>query len=428
MGREGSVAPAVVGEGPAVVGEAPAVVSEERRWQAGPMTRAPRTLLTDDVLARISERAPRHDAENSFPHEDLADLVEAGYLLAFVPEHLGGAGLSLAEVAREQLRLAAASPATALPVTMHLVVTGLAAHLAADGDDSLAYVLTDAAAGEIFAFGNSEAGNDLVMFDSGTRAEPDGDGGYRFHGTKIFTSLAPVWTRLATFGRDDSDPEHPLLAHGVVAREGTTTKDDWDTLGMRASQSRTTVLHGAHAPAARVHRRLPVGPSADPFMFALFATFEVLIAAVYTGLAGRAVELGAQAAHRRRSRKNAGASYAQDPDIRWKIAEAAMRHDGAVLQVLALARDVDERADHGARWFAQLVGLKVRAVEDARAVVDLVLRVSGGASYSSGNEINRLYRDVLAGIFHPSDEESAHATVATSVLGPLDTPPDAMLG
>ena len=86
--------------------------------------------------------------------------------------------------------------------------------------------------------------------------------------------------------------------------------------------------------------------------------------------------------------------------------------------MFALARDVDEQVDHGARWFAQLVGLKVRATESARVVVDNAIRVSGGGSYFSGSELGRLYRDVLAGIFHPSDDESAHATLATSVLGP----------
>ena len=51
-------------------------------------------------------------------------------------------------------------------------------------------------------------------------------------------------------------------------------------------------------------------------------------------------------------------------------------------------------------------------------VVDNAIRVSGGGSYFSCSELGRLYRDVLAGLFHPSDDESAHATVATSVLGP----------
>lgn len=382
------------------------------------MPRTHRTLLTDDALARIHARAAQHDEENTFPHEDLADLRDLGYLRAFVPEHLGGAGLSLEEVAREQLRLAAAAPATALAVNMHLVVTGLAAQLHGRGDASLDLVLTDAAAGEIFAFGSSEAGNDLVMFDSRTRAEPDGEGGYRYFGTKIFTSLSPVWTRLATFGRDDSDPENPVLAHGIVMREGTRPHGTWDTLGMRATRSEATVLEGAHAPADRVYRRLAPGPNADSFTFALFTVFEVLLAAVYTGIGRRAVELAVDATRRRTSMRT-GRTYDTDPDVRWKIAEAAMTQDGAQLQVLALARDVDEQADHGARWFAQVVGLKVRAVESARTVVDLAYRVSGGAAYGRTGELARLYRDVLAGIFHPSDEESAHATLATSVLGPL---------
>ncbi|HEY0119836.1 MAG TPA: acyl-CoA dehydrogenase family protein [Cellulomonas sp.] len=383
------------------------------------MPRILRTVLTDDVLAAIYERAAGHDRDNTFPDDDLADLRAAGYLTAFVPTELGGGGLTLEEVAREQVRLAGAAPATALSVNMHLVVTGMAALLRARGDDSMAFVLTDAAAGEVFAFGNSEAGNDLVMFGSRTRAERQPDGGYRYYGTKIFTSLAPVWTRLATFGLDEQHPDGPRLVHAVVTREGTTTKDDWDTLGMRASQSRTTVLEGAYAPADRVVRALPPGPNADPFIVSLFAVFEILLAAVYTGIGRRALALGAEATGRRTSMKYEGRAYSQDPDIRWKVADAALAQDGAELEVFALSRGIDEGEDYGARLFAQLVGLKVRATEVARVVVDLALRVSGGAGYSTGQELNRLYRDVLAGIYHPSDDESAHATVAQSVLGPL---------
>lgn len=377
-------------------------------------------ILTEQLLADIAARAAGHDRENTFPLDDLTELRAAGYLTAFVPASLGGAGLTLEQVAREQARLAGAAPATALSVNMHLVVTGIAALLHRSGDDSLRFVLEEAAAGEVFAFGNSEGGNDLVMFDSRTVAEPQPDGGYRFTGTKIFTSLSPVWTRLATFGRDDSDPEHPVLVHAVVAREdgGTTSRDDWDTLGMRATQSCTTVLDGAPTRPERLVRVLPVGPSADPYLLRLFQVFEVLLAAVYTGIGRRALELAVAAAHRRTSMKRGGASYATDPDIRWRIADAGILQQGIEPQVWSLARDVDTGADHGDQWFAQVVGLKVRATETAREVVDRAVRVSGGGTYFSGNELGRLYRDVLAGMYHPSDDESAHATVANALLGP----------
>ena len=377
--------------------------------------------LPTDLLARVHERAAVHDREQTFPHDDLTELADAGYLRAFVPESDGGLGLGLEQVARVQVELAKASGPTALAVNMHLVVTGVAAALSARGDDAMQFVLDDAAAGEIYAFGNSEGGNDLVMFDARTRAEPQPDGGYRYTGTKIFTTLSPVWTRLATFGRDDSDPENPLLVHGVVRRDdpGVTIRDDWDVMGMRATQSCTTVLDGARAEAAAVYRRLPVGPSADPFIFSLFGVFETLLAAVYTGIGARAVELAVEAARRRTSMKNGGRPYSDDPDIRWRVASAAMAQDGLYGQVFGLARDFDEQVDHGSLWFAKMVGLKVRATETARQVVDDAIRVAGGGSYSSGHELGRLYRDVLAGLFHPSDDESAHATIANAWLGPV---------
>ena len=208
-----------------------------------------------------------------------------------MPTELGGLGLGLADVVQTQIALAKAAPATALSVNMHLVVTGMAHQLSARGDDALGFVLSDAAAGEVFAFGNSEAGNDLVMFDSLTRAETAADGTVTYTGTKIFTSLSPVWTQLAVFGRDDADPDNPQLVHGIISRTaaGITVKDDWDVLGMRATQSCTTVLAGVRAEANRVYRRLPVGPSADPFIFSLFANFLVLIAAVYTGSGERSI-------------------------------------------------------------------------------------------------------------------------------------------
>jgi alkylation response protein AidB-like acyl-CoA dehydrogenase len=188
---------------------------------------------------------------------------------------------------------------------------------------------------------------------------------------------------------------------------------------MRASQSRSTVLDGAHAPAARVVRRLAPGPTLDPLVVGIFTTFETLLAAVYTGIADRALELAVAASRRRTSMKNDGAPLAQDPDIRWRLADAALALDGVWPQIDTVAGELDALVDRGAGWFRATAGLKVRATETAKQVVEQAVRVSGGSSYFSGDELGRLYRDVLAGLFHPSDDESAHSTVAQSLLGPL---------
>ncbi len=384
----------------------------------------PAAILPDDLLERFRARAAAHDRENTFPEDDLAELRERGYLAILVPADLGGAGLDLAAASVLQQRLATAAPATALAINMHLIWTGVAKLLADRGIDDLRFVQTGAAAGEVFAFGISEAGNDLVLFGSDTEAAPTGDGGYAFTGTKIFTTLSPVWTQLGLHGLDTTSPDAPRMVFAFLSRDETDAgrvriRDDWDTVGMRGTQSRTTELHGARAAADRVVRRLEPGPQPDPLVFGIFAVFELLIASVYTGIARRAIDVAVATAHRRTSKKT-GATYSQDPDIRWRVAEMGIAYDALPPQLAAIAHDVDARTDHGARWFALLSGLKHRAVTTAKQIVDEAILVAGGASYFSGSELGRLYRDVLAGMFHPSDPESAHATSATAWLGPVE--------
>ena len=208
----------------------------------------PAAHLPDELLERFRERAAVHDRENTFPDDDLADLKAAGYLAILVPAELGGGGLGLAEASVLQQRLAGAAPATALAINMHLVWTGVAKVLADRGIDALRFVQEGAVAGEVFAFGISEAGNDLVLFGSDTDAAPQPDGGYAFTGHEDL--------HLARTGVDAARParprhrrraDAPKLVYAFVPRsdDGASTRDDWDTLGMRGTQSRTTELHGA---------------------------------------------------------------------------------------------------------------------------------------------------------------------------------------
>jgi alkylation response protein AidB-like acyl-CoA dehydrogenase len=139
---------------------------------------------------------------------------------------------------------------------------------------------------------------------------------------------------------------------------------------------------------------------------------------VYAGIADRGLELAVEAVRRRTSLKT-GATYDRDPDFRWRIADAALALDALAPQLDTLAWDVDALADHGSSWFRHLTGVKHRATETARYVVDQAMRCAGGGGYRNASELARLQRDVLAGIYHPSDTESVHGTVATDLLGPL---------
>lgn len=409
--------------------------------------------LPDDLLERIRGRAAGYDRENTFFTEDLDDLKAQGYLTLFVPQELGGPGLTLNQVARLQTRLATAAPATALAVNMHLMCTGVVRAMHERGDHSLAWVLRDALAGEVFAFGISEPANDWVLQGANTqavpRAEADG-GGYLLSGVKIFTSLSPVWTRLIVHATDSSDPDNPRLVYGFLRRDGglgtdesgaqrlsgtvesgpgILTSDDWDTLGMRASQSRATILNDAWMRPEYVARTMEPGDAAgkDIIVFAITANFQLLIAAVYTGVAQRALELGAAGLRRRKSAK-AGVSLAEVGEWRVRVADAAMELTAVRGQLDAYTRDFDDLTDHGAGWPQRLLTARINAGDSSRHAAEAALALAGGSSFNNAGhsaggaagagagELSRLYRDAAASMFHPAPVDNARALFAAAWL------------
>lgn len=376
-------------------------------------------VLTDEILEGIRQRAAGYDERNEFPYQDIEVLQQAGYFSALTDVSDGGLGWNFAALVDAQKKLAAYSPATALAVNMHQVWSAVASIFSTHGNRDLEFVLKDAAASEIYAFGISEAGNDAVLFDSGTVAEEQADGSVRFTGTKIFTTLSPVWTKLGVFGKS---PEGDQLIFGVLDRtEGNTTADasSWDMLGMRATHSFVTHLNGAVIPSERIIRRIPTGPNQDLLTFSIFASFLTLTSAVYAGLGDRAVEIAADKLHTRTS-KTHDTALSQDPFLRYKHGEAILRQMSQDQQITGLAEAISNLTAYGDEWFVRLVANKISAVRVAKAQVDYAFEASGGAGFHRSQEISRLYRDVMAGFYHPSDDESAHTTFATFGLGPID--------
>ena len=362
------------------------------------------SVLTDEVLAGIRKRAPGYDQRNEFFHEDLDILRERGYLKP----------RSLSQMSSDQRRLAAHAPATALGLGMHLTWMGVARDMVNQGHDEFQWILDDGEAGELFAFGVSERGNDRVLSDSLVSVQ-EVEGGFSYTGQKIFVSLSPAWTRLSLLGKLGDD-----IIHGFITRDqkGWSNTPDWDTLGMRATQSYTTGLEGVVVERSKVVRRVPVGPNDDPFTVAIFQNFLLLVSSVYAGIADRALELTVEGATSKHSALDDGASYADDPDIRRQAAASAIAVDALTPQLQTYCSWVDAGEQAPEHWFRLLSGMKHQSVETARRVVDTALRIVGGGAYRSSHELSRLQRDVLAGVYHPSDTEAVHRTVAFDLFGP----------
>jgi alkylation response protein AidB-like acyl-CoA dehydrogenase len=282
-------------------------------------------------------------------------------------------------------------------------------------------MLEEGVRGEVFAAGHGESGNDLPLLYSTAQAERI-DGGYRFHGRKIFGSLTPVWTRLGIHAMDASDPASPKIIHAFMPRdtEGYRIEETWDVLGMRATRSDDTVLEGAFVPDRYIPRVVPADfAGADLFILSIFAWAECTFGSIYLGLAKRALDLTVESAKRKTSVAQLSRSMAYHPEVQHAVAEMVLQLEGASPHVERTADDWSNGVDHGGEWPAKPVATKYHCVEAAKKVVDLALDVSGGTGMFKRSELERLYRDVRCGGFHPANALLVHELVGKTALGVL---------
>jgi alkylation response protein AidB-like acyl-CoA dehydrogenase len=373
-------------------------------------------VLPDDMLKRFAERVGTYDRENRFFQEDFEDLKRAGYLTICVPREMGGKGFKLAEVCREQRRLAYYAPATALGINMHLYWVGLAADLYRAGDRSLEWMLREAVAGEVFAAGHAERGNDIPVLLATTTAKKV-DGGFTFTGRKMFGSLAPVWTRYGLHGLWADAPGGPKVVHAFLPRnaKGYRIVETWDTLGMRATRSDDVVLEGAFVPDKYMTRTLPAG-GADAFVVAIFAWALMGFANIYCGIAQRACDLVLPTV-KGKSSMGLTRSMAYHPGVQHGVAEMIMALDTIAPLLEHVASEWSTGVDHGAGWPAKIVSAKLHAVETCWKIVDQAMELSGGAGMFKSSELERLFRDARCGRFHPANAILTHEIVGKTALG-----------
>jgi alkylation response protein AidB-like acyl-CoA dehydrogenase len=378
----------------------------------------PDYTIPDDILNRCHERAAAYDRENRFAQEDFDELKASGYLRMAVPTELGGHGMSLAQVGQQTRRLAYHAPATALMINMHNYWVGLAADLRRGGDRSLEWMLREAAAGHVFAAGHAEAGNDLPLFLSTTRAERV-DGGYRFTGRKAFGSLTPVWTYLGTHGLDASDPQNPKIVHAFLPRDskGFSIRETWDVLGMRATRSDDTILEGAFVPDRLVARIVPAGArGADAFVLSIFAWGLVGFAYVYYGLSERIRDV-LFASLRDKTSIGLTRPMSHHPEVQHGVAEIVLELMAMGPQIETLAADWSATNRPGPEFAPRIVACKHRVTTAAWKIADTAMEMSGGFGMFKKNELERLFRDARAGRFHPANPQLTHEFLAKAALG-----------
>ena len=375
------------------------------------------SVLSDALLQACRQRAAGYDRDNRFCQEDFDELKAAGYLKLTLPKEFGGEGYTLNQYTREARKLARYAPATALCLNMHHYWVGTAADSWRAGDKSVGFILEDAAAGEVFAAGHAESGNETSIVMSITKAEKV-PGGYKFTGRKSFGSLSPVWTRLGIHGMDASDPAHPKVIHGFLPRDaaGVTIKQTWDVMGMRATRSDDTLLDGAFVPDKYIVRAVPAGlAGADYFVLSIFAWALMGFGNIYYGLAQRLLELTIEQVKSKGSLAMTR-SMAHHPHVQDGVADIVIGLEAIGAQLESVTRDWSEGVQHP-DWPIKIVAAKYNAVETAWKIADRALEVSGGFGMFKKSEMERLFRDARAGRFHPANSSLTHELIGKLALG-----------
>lgn len=177
------------------------------------------------------------DRESRFPREAVEELKRNGLLSALIPEHLGGGGASLAEVAGAVRAVSFHCVASALVLAMHSIeVSNLVRHGASE---PLQALLAEIASKQLLiANANSEVG---IGGDVGRSicAVESTDQGMRLEKQALAISYGEYADLIVATARQTPDSEQTDQVQ-VISRRGDFTLEQtssWDATGLRGTCS-----------------------------------------------------------------------------------------------------------------------------------------------------------------------------------------------
>jgi alkylation response protein AidB-like acyl-CoA dehydrogenase len=373
-----------------------------------------------DLAAQLADdfapRAAQHDEEASFPYENYARLKETGYTVLTIPEELGGMGASLLERIKAQERLAQGCGATALAINMHFNTMGLMIDLYNKFKPrNVEEKLRAIAAGRLVCGGSgSEPDNAVYSLRPRTTARRV-DGGFIVNGRKIFgTQSVAIDFFFAQAFWEDAPDGPTILTFFIRPKDtpGLVFKDDWNVMGMRSTASRSSELKDASIADYDVVSRYRAGRTVRVTKW--FAKAPFSIGAPYIGIAVAARNFVVDFM-RDRPRFPHKDPMSHLPSVYNKVGEMDMLIEGARAAMWKAAGELD--LDESENWSRKAVAARMIAIENSVRVVDLAMRAVGGSSYFKRLPLERLFRDVRAGLYHPFDSDESIELLGKTAFG-----------
>jgi alkylation response protein AidB-like acyl-CoA dehydrogenase len=367
------------------------------------------------ALAEIAARAEPADRAGRPAEASLALLRSLNWPGLAVPEKFHGGGAGLLRCCALQRALGAADPGLAVAVNMHLFSVGLMVeHWRRRTDTSWLLMEAIATQNRLLASAFAEPNLGGSTTRSTLLVEPV-PGGWRGSGRKRPCSLAGEADLVCLQVQTTGEPSEVLVALLPTTAPGLRVIEDWDTLGMRGSASNTLLLEDCFIPKELVFYRAPAGSEEDDVFAAGVIWFALTSTACYLGAAQAALREAGALLHRLRI-AHLGQTRAELPSYQAALGDTV----ADLLTLEAATADVARRMDAGAdpeQLVAAALAVKQQAVRVVPAAVGALAEACGGASYSRGLALERLWRDAQAIRFHPPTPVATRQFLARRALG-----------
>lgn len=381
-----------------------------------PATAVVPTLLerAERLASDFAARAARHDREASFPFENFDLLSQAGLLALTVPAALGGAGSGALEAARIIGIFGKADPSTALVLSMHYIQ-----HLVMARSTRWPGRLARRLARETV---------EGVALINALRVEPDlgspargglpatiarkTENGWRLSGRKIYSTGAPILKWYAVWAKTDEPEVRVGLFLVPAGLPGTRMVETWDHLGLRASGSHDVVFDDAVFPLDHeIDVRRPEEWRVPDFTQA--TVHAIFVAAIYDGIA-RAARDWLVEFLKSRVPANLGASLATLPRAQEIVGGIEARLVVNARLIESFAGDFDDGVPLSA---SDSNIIKLTVTNNAVAIVEDALSLTGNHGLTRANPLERHYRDVLCGRVHTPQDDATRASAGRIALG-----------
>ncbi len=355
-----------------------------------------RIKLMEETVRPFTDRSKDHDENGTFPFENFNELKEIGYSAITIPKKYGGIGISLYEMLRHQETIAIADGATALSIGWHMGITKHNGDNNSWKDEKYQEFATDVInTGALLNGAATEpaTGSPTRGGKPETVAIKSDEGGWVITGRKTFTTMAPI---LSYFLVSASIEETDQVGNFLVKREcqGVTIDETWDSIAMKATGSHDLVLTDVCVNDDDLVGYLTPGKKST-------AGWLLHIPACYLGIA-KAAQAYAVNFATEYSPNSIKGTISELPNVKQKIGEMELRVMQSSSFLYDVAKKWDESSDEVRESMQPELGAaKLSVVNQAVEIVDLAMRITGARSLSQQNPLQRLYRDVRAGIHNP---------------------------